>query len=286
MWRNGILVLFAAVSAGAQTGPDAPAFEVASVKRSAGPAGMPPGMPVGMPSTMMEAMRIKGGPGTKDPGRIDYQAISLKSLLVRAYGVRPEQISGPGWMGSEMYDIVAKVPPGTDAEKLRLMLQGLLTERFQIVMHREKKVMPVYVLTQGKNGHKLQAPDAPKEYKDDAQREAASRAGLAAMMAKMRARGGGSSRSFHLASATTAKFAESLSTHLDHPVRDKTGLDGVYSFNLEWSPDTGRPVVDDAQAGTSVFAAVEEQLGLKLRADKEEMELLVIEKIEKTPIEN
>jgi uncharacterized protein (TIGR03435 family) len=71
-----------------------------------------------------ETMRFRGGPGSNDPGRIDYVGVTLKMLLKRAYDVAADQISGPGWIDSERYDIAAKLPPGTDREQLRSMLRG------------------------------------------------------------------------------------------------------------------------------------------------------------------
>src|SRR4051812_33221743 len=97
-------------TASGQTPSGAPEFEVASVKPSTAHQGHP--MPM-MSGAIAEMMGFNGGPGTEDPGRIDYSGVSLKMLLVRAYGVRPYQISGPGWLDNERYDIVAKVPPGT-----------------------------------------------------------------------------------------------------------------------------------------------------------------------------
>src|SRR5690348_4935132 len=117
----GWIVWSAAVACG-QVAADAPEFEVASVKRVSVQEGHPP-MP--MPSYVAEMMGFSGGPGTKDPGRIDYSKVTLKMLLARAYDLKPYQISGPGWLDTERYTIAAKLPPGTDAEKLRLMLQKL-----------------------------------------------------------------------------------------------------------------------------------------------------------------
>jgi uncharacterized protein (TIGR03435 family) len=91
------------------------------------------------------------------------------------------------------------------------------------------------------------------------------------------------SRSFGLARATTERFAEVLSTHLDRSVKDMTQLEGEYSFNLEWTPDSG---MRDADSGLSIFIAIQEQLGLKLEAGNEPIEMLVIDKVEKTPVSN
>lgn len=101
------LPVLACCSSWAQPAGDSPTFEVASVK----PSPPPEGGPVGF-------FRVSagGGPGTKDPTRIDYRNMSMGNLVVRAYGIKHFQLSGPDWITSEMYDIVAKVPLGATKE--------------------------------------------------------------------------------------------------------------------------------------------------------------------------
>ena len=121
-----------------QTAPP-PAFEVASIK---------PAAPQ-QPGRMMVAM---GG----DPGRVNYTNVSLRNVLMRAYDVRSYQITGPSWLDTERYDIVAKVPEGVPKEQIPAMLQNLLAERFQMTIHRETKEQSVYALVVGKNGPEAQ----------------------------------------------------------------------------------------------------------------------------------
>jgi uncharacterized protein (TIGR03435 family) len=260
-----------------------PSFEVASVKVTKDDP-ISAKMPF-LPASAQENMRFQGGPGTKDPGRIDYKGVTLKMLLKRAYGVLPDQISGPGWLDTERYDVSAKLPPDATPEQLKLMLQDLLTERFQIGMHREPKTIAVYHLTVAKNGPKLLPPEKPKEYADDQERKADMQKRMAEMRQRMQSRGFTAYNSFHLPDATLGKFAETLSARLEIPVVDRTQLEGSYSFDLEWVPDGAKPR-DDGSIGPSVYAAVEEQLGLKLQRANEQVELLVIDKAEKLPISN
>jgi len=278
-----------AVAASGQSTPGAPEFEVATVK----PAPQDGGRPMSLPTHVAEMMAFSGGPGSKDPGRIDYSRVTLKMLLARAYNLKPDQIQGPDWTGTERYTIAAKLPPGTDMDRLRLMLQNLLTERFKITLHREVKQLAVYRLKVAKNGPKLQPPQKLPDYKDEEEKKAAmqasARARMDAMMKRMQEGRSGPSRNFSLASATTAKFAEVLSGHLDRPVKDMTELEGLYSFSLSWTPDNSRPAgsaIPDEPSGTSVFTAIQEQLGLKLEAGKESFEVLVIDKADKLPISN
>jgi uncharacterized protein (TIGR03435 family) len=219
-------------------------------------------------------------------------------LLKRAYDVKPEQISGPGWLETERYDIVAKLLPGTNAEQLRLMLQELLTQRFQISLHREVKILSVYELTVTKNGSKLKMPEKLPEYEDDEERKAEMQkrasAAVDAMTAKARSGDFLPHRSLHLASATTAKFAEVLSSQLDRAVKDRTQLEGLYAFTLNWVADVhpmmGRIVStgadNDTPSAPSIFAAIQEQLGLRLQPKKEPIEVLVIDKAERSPTSN
>jgi hypothetical protein len=98
----------------------APEFEAASVKRAASQAAAPP---MQLPSSVREQMGFEGGPGTSDPGRIHYHGVTLMMLLVRAYNLKPDQISGPDWLDEERYTIDATLAPGANADQLRVMLQ-------------------------------------------------------------------------------------------------------------------------------------------------------------------
>src|ERR1035441_2691732 len=121
-----------------QTPAVPPAFEVASVK----PA--PPPTP-GMIKVQM------GG----DPGMVDYRNVSLRTVIARAYGMKEFQISGPDWIETARFDILAKVPPNAPKGQVPLMLQNLLAERFKLTVHREQKGMPVYAMVVGKGGLKV-----------------------------------------------------------------------------------------------------------------------------------
>ena len=94
------LVVFTCCAALAQTAENSPAFEVASVK---------PAAPI---TGNFIRVGMRGGPGSSDPGQITYNNVTVKGVLTNADGVKGFQISGPGWLDSERYDIVAKVPRG------------------------------------------------------------------------------------------------------------------------------------------------------------------------------
>ena len=85
----------------------------------------------------------------------DFSGASLASFISRAYRVRSFQISGPQWMNTTRFDIFAKLPGGASPDQVLEMLQTLLAERFRLVLHRESKEFPVYMLVVGKEGPKL-----------------------------------------------------------------------------------------------------------------------------------
>jgi uncharacterized protein (TIGR03435 family) len=163
------------------------------------------------------------------------------------------------------------------------MLQSLLAERFSIRFHRESRSMPVYLLTVAKNGPKLQPVRKAPEYEDEADRKAAQLASAQKSMEMLKARiaagGARSYRNFSL-NGMAAKFAETLSSSTDREVLDRTEVKGEYFFQLSWTPD------QDATGEPSLFAAIQEQLGLKLQAAKEDLECIVLDHAESTPAGN
>jgi uncharacterized protein (TIGR03435 family) len=275
--------LAAALQATAQQSE--PEFEVTSIKPAAAPEGPMAAMRNGPMADNM--IFCNGGPGTRDPGRFTCSGVSLKQLLMRSTQMKTYQIQGPAWIATERYDIQANVAAGTDAEGLRRMLRRLITERFKIQSHQESRTQQAYSLTVAKNGPKLKPPQP--NITDPAERMATARASLAALTARLQAGERGPTRSVGLRSGTVTRFAESLSQHLNALVIDETGVEGEYSFDLAWSPDEAAPrpaESDNTPTGPTIFAAIQEQLGLKLESVKRPIELLIVDKAEKTPIEN
>jgi uncharacterized protein (TIGR03435 family) len=128
-----------AVVAWAQGADDRATFEVASVKPARdGPS------------------RMSGGPGTPDPDRFTATNAELSWLVVRAFGLDGwDRFTGPAWIDTATFDVVAKIPPGTTSDQFRKMLQKLLAERFRMQVHHETRILPVYELTVATNGPKL-----------------------------------------------------------------------------------------------------------------------------------
>jgi uncharacterized protein (TIGR03435 family) len=90
-----------------------------------------------------------------DGARAEYHFTSLKELIVYAYKVKPYQISGPAWLNTERFDIMAKLPDGATKADVPKMLQALLAERFKLAVHRDSKEQPVLALVVSKGGPKL-----------------------------------------------------------------------------------------------------------------------------------
>ncbi len=286
-----LLSLFAAVTLAGQS--QVREFEVATVK-PVSPSGR---QSYFQNSVMADVMVASGGPGTKDPGQINYPAVNLRMLLARAYDMKRYQVVGPSWLDTEFYNIVAKLPPGTTKEQLGPMLQRLVTERFRMETHRESRSMRVYTLTVAKGGPRL--PPASAAAKAEAEksgredRQAALEQAVKAARARVRESSDAalSGPTFHLArlGATVAEFARLLSQNLNEPVIDQTGVEGKYNFDLNWTSDeqmifTGQPMY--WPAGSRLFSAMRDQLGLNLEPGKGPVEVLVIDKAEKTPTEN
>jgi uncharacterized protein (TIGR03435 family) len=217
------------------------------------------------------------GPGTviQFPNGSAFQAdgITARDCLAFAYEIQPFQVSGgASWIGSQRYDITAKMPadaagaPRTPERiaRMRVALQALLAERFQLVVHRETRTMPAYTLVAAKSGFKLKATT------DDGHGSWSSGRG------KLKAQ-----------RTSIDAFARYLSGILGNPVTDATAIKGVFDLTLEWVPDDvqspGKAGGEAAEpsAGPSIFAALQEQLGLKLETKKTPVEMIVIDRIER-----
>ena len=188
-------------------------FEAASIKPS-GKGQLIDVLGVVIPQPM------RGGPGTDNPGQISFANASLKTLVAAAYGVKRYQVSGPDWLDVTGFNIVAKVAPGATKEQVRLMLQNLLVERFQLALHIDKRELEVYALVVAKGGLKMKPSQSDPE--DGGTWEA--RDGHARWVGPH---------------TTLNAMAEFLSPRLDRPVIDKTGLTGKYDIALTW--EAGEP---------------------------------------------
>jgi uncharacterized protein (TIGR03435 family) len=199
---------------------------------------------------------------------------TLRDLIAFTYQLHPKQITGgPEWIATDKFDIEAQPDtPGTpDMKQLRTMIKKLLTERFQLSFHQDKRELSAYVLSVGKNGAKLTKSDAG----------AGQLPGLFFQRLGV----------LTVQNATMQVFAEFMqSTVLDRPVVDQTGLTAKWNFLLKWTPDESQfgglgfkvpPPTDAADAPPPLFTAIQEQIGLKLEAAKAQVPVLVLDKVAK-----
>jgi uncharacterized protein (TIGR03435 family) len=260
--RNGILLGFVAslffaagVSAG-QTAAANAAFEVASVRASAP-------LDVSKLAAQMQAGSMPRFGAHVDGSRAEYDYMSLKDLIANAYKVKTYQVTGPGWLDTERFDIVAKMPDGSSKDDAPAMLQALLAERFKLAVHRDTEEHPVLALVIGKGGPKLKESPAPAEaIADDAPLKPGemkvdgpngpmrvSRNGDGSVTMNMGAKGTTTqridvqSRMVHMESdtVTMAGFADTLTNLLQmgggggKQVVDMTGLKGNYQVAIDVS---------------------------------------------------
>jgi uncharacterized protein (TIGR03435 family) len=194
-------------------------------------------------------------------GQIVFTNVSLGRLIQRAYGVKSYQLTGPDWMDTVKFDIVAKYPAGASKDQRPPMLRTLLAERFHLAIHLESKEMPAYALVVAKGGPKLQAAE-PLGHSSDSRGR------------------------FDDQGVSMAVLADRLASQLEHPVVDKTALTGAYNLKLEWTADDRQADKGDPATGPSIFAALQEQLGLKLQTEKLPIEIVIVDHVDRTPVEN
>lgn len=258
-------------------------FEAASVKLA--PAWNGTGMPP-IPS-------FNGGPATPEPTRLAARNLLLNALILRAFDIKPYQLSGPSWLENpdllrgDMFDIDATIRPETSKEQFRLMLQNLLSERFGLQFHREQKEASGFALVVMKGGHKLQedneviqgvtekfGPTGP----DGFPTTQPGYSGIQPTFNRERLR-------FKYVRCSIEQLIGGISGNLKRPILDRTELKGHYNFILEYRIPTGAAEAENS-AYPDIFGAVQAQLGLKLVAEKVPVEMLIVDHIEKQPSRN
>jgi uncharacterized protein (TIGR03435 family) len=256
-------------------------FEAASIKPS-NPSN-PPGQ------------RILRQPG----GRFSTINAPVRMLITFAYQIQGYQlVGGPDWVGSERYDIVAKmegdpppVIPGSGADHMMLATRTLLGDRFKLAIHKETRELDIYALTMakpgGKPGPKLIPARGGCSVEELAARRGApppDQGGPPPVVCGIQ-QGPGRIR---FGNYPLSLFANGISGRVARAVVDRTGLSGNWEFELEFQPEVppGQlppgaappPVDPDAP---NFFTAIQEQLGLKLEATKGPVEVWVIDGVEK-----
>jgi uncharacterized protein (TIGR03435 family) len=230
-----------------------PKFEVATLKLSPPP----------------ESDRININLGTFRNGRLTLNNVTLNDAIKVAYElVSDDQLVGPAWNREVRFDIEALAPVDTPPAQLHLMTQDLLAERLHLVLRREQKVLRYLALVIGKGGPKFRSakPDVD----------------LTPSGTQVRGRISHNQISMQRLVSLLSRFERQ--TIVDH-----TALRGLFEVTLEWAPDSTRPADDLAGLPSerpSLFAAVQEQLGLRLEPSRGPLEVLVVEQASRVPEAN
>jgi uncharacterized protein (TIGR03435 family) len=209
---------------------------------------------------------------------------TLNDLITMAFNVHTRQISGgPAWLDSDRFDVTGRpdVPGQPNVAQIKIMLQKLVADRFQLKFHREKKELSVYAIGIAKTGAKIS-------------KSAADPNSLPGLFFGGGGTGGGIS--FNVRNATMAEVANTLQgSVLDRPVVDQTGLAEKYDFIVKFTPEPGQlggfgrggqpggqpAAADNPDAPPDLFAAFQQQLGLKIETAKAPVDVMVIDKVEK-----
>jgi uncharacterized protein (TIGR03435 family) len=281
-------VLLAAAALG-QTAPPRLEFEVASIKPSPPPSA----------GQVLAGIKIDGA-------QLHSRSLALRDYIQSAYKVKNYQVEGPAWLGSERYEIDAKLPAGATREQVPEMLQSLFSDRFELKVHRETKDFPVYGLVVAKGGLKVEEVPIDTEEIKKGNVDVAATAGAGGTSVAL---GHGSSFSINAngtisgAKLTMQMLADLLARFTDKPVVDMTDRKGGFTFTLTFTPEeframmiraaiaAGQPLPPEALrlldgvSDDSLFSALE-SIGLKLENRKAPLEVLVVDHILKAPTAN
>jgi uncharacterized protein (TIGR03435 family) len=268
-----------------------PSFEVASIKLD--PSGDP---------------RL-GFISYQSPGRLTATDVTTKMIIEFAYSSKDFQLlGGPSWINSEGYDIDAKIedslaqqlqklPTEQRLDRDREMVQSLLADRFKLSVTHSTRELPVYSLVVAKGGPKLKDVASPAIQANAAAPPPTSARESVPSSPPPPGRGTtlsiGRSGEARLTakSMSIANLVDMISRQLGRPILDRTRLKGTYDFTLQYTPENPIPGLQGPDAappdssGTSIFTALQEQLGLKLESTRGPVDVLVIDHVER-PSEN
>ena|ERR1019366_782762 len=242
-----------------------------------------------------------------DGAQFRINSMTLKDCIAIAYQTKVSQISGPDWISTERFQIAATIPPGF-AGREREMLQVLLTQRFNLKMHREKRDFSVYALVVGKGPLKLKESPAVSDADDPDPKGNTTLSGGGSAAGIGVSLGHGASYSFapnHFAAKklTMAQFAANVERFADRPIVDMTDLKGRYDLDFDVNAEDYQPMLIRAaiaagvnlppqalrlldSSSSAALADAVAQTGLKLDARKAPLDVIVVDDALKTPIAN
>jgi len=201
--------------------------------------------------------------------------LALGELIWEAYQRKRYEVTGPTWLMEDVFVFQAILPERTSKEDARLMMQRALEERFGLRSHVEKKLLPVYEIVVGPGGQHLTPADPP-----DRQKKINVDGGPASYMV----RSAGKFAAVAMRLDELGYWIESTAG-LDRPVLNATGLDERYKIDLHWDPadETDSP---STEKDTGIVGALKKQAGLVLRKQDAPVDILVIDRVNRTPTPN
>jgi uncharacterized protein (TIGR03435 family) len=236
--RFALKVALAALTIAPSQAQDAPQFEAASIKPSK------PGVRGSLSVNQSQLLWTNG---------------NLRQFIMTAFNLHDYSFSAPSWIESAEFDIAAKMPAGGPPGQMNQMLKTLLTQKFKLAYHYEKRNTNGYALVLAKSGLKIQPSQGGESH-------GTGRPGLL------------TGKNFSM-----ANLAGMLSGIVQ----------GVYDIDITWTPEAGAPTMSPtdqpapaADPGPTLFNVLEEKLGLKLEPRKLPVDVLILDHADRTPAEN
>jgi uncharacterized protein (TIGR03435 family) len=203
--------------------------------------------------------------------RYDLRKATMLDLIKMAWNVDPDTVfGGPNWLEFDRFDIYTKAPPETPPETIRLMLQALLRDRFGLVVHEDTRPLPAFALTVGEDKPKMTESNGSTV--PGCQYQPAVSGFLVNVCRNI------------TMDALAQRLRQIAPDYLAAPVVNETGLEGTWDFDLKWNTRSRIPQPDATR--TTIFDAVNQQLGLKLAPKNAPAPVLVVDRVNEKPIPN
>ena len=246
-----------------------------------------------------------------DGSMVRFNFLSVQACMRIAYEMKTYQLIGPDWIVNDHFDITAKIPAGASQDQVKEMLQNLLTDRFRMTVHREKRDLPVYAMTVNKGGLRLKEtePDAASQPSGNAAKSSLDVKATGSAAGVFVDLGNGAYFTFaddHLIGhkLPMERVAELLTNFMDKPVIDMTGLSSSanYDLSLALTADDYRTMqvraamksginlppemLRMAELSTDSLSSALEAAGLKMESRRAPQDVIVIDHADRTPTEN
>lgn len=258
-----LLGVRAAAQTAVQSPDPLPQFDIADVR----------GLPESRGANMSGGLGLRGD-------RLSIRNATMVDLVRLAYGVNPDQVTGgPPWLEWNRFDVLGKATPQTSPATLGLMLQSLLADRFKLVVRMDTKPLPLYVLSEGNGKPKLKPSDGTGKGCMSQPLNPGSLPGYSISCHNTTMQ--------QLASLIRNTGGDYFRDSIRDPagrVEDQTGLKGAWDFDLHWL-NLGQ-LKNAGPDGTSLYDAIDKQLGLKLQRTIAPTPVIVVESVNQTPAPN